>query len=98
MFENIGGKIKGFAQAWCWIILLGSVIAWIILLSDGGAGEWLPWIVLLSGLAIVPSTWIIYGFGQLVEDTHDLSNDVRTLRNQSNEPIAVVEDDELPEL
>ena len=98
MFENIGGKIKSFAQAWCWIILIGSVIAWIILLSDGGAGEWLPWIVLLSGLAIVPSTWIIYGFGQLVEDTHDLSNDVRTLRNQSNEPIAVVEDDELPEL
>ena len=98
MFENIGGKIKGFAQAWCWIILIGSVIAWIILLSDWGADEWLPWIVLLSGLAIVPSALVIYGFGQLVEDAHDLSDDVRALRNQSNEPIAVVEDDELPEL
>lgn len=98
MFENIGGKIKGFAQAWCWIILIGSVVAWIILLSDWGADEWLPWIVLLSGLAIVPSAWVIYGFGQLIEDAHDLSDDVRALRNQSNEPTAVVEDDELPEL
>jgi hypothetical protein len=53
IFENIGGKIKGFAQAWCWILLIGSVVAWIILLSDWGG--WLPWIVLLSGLAIVPS-------------------------------------------
>ena len=98
MFENIGGKIKSFAQAWCWIILIGSVVAWIILGSDWGLDEWLPWIVLISGLAIVPSAWVMYGIGQMVEDAHDLADDVRALRNQANEPVALVDDDELPEL
>ena len=98
MFENIGGKIKGFAQAWCWLVLIGSIVAWIILGLDWGLDEWLPWIVLISGLAIVPSAWVMYGIGQMVEDAHDLADDVRALRNQANEPVALVDDDELPEL
>ena len=96
MFENVGGKIKGFAQVWGWIVLIGSIIAWIAMLADEWG--WISWIVLLSGLALVPSAWVIYGFGQMVEDAHDLADDVRALRNQSNAPAAVVEDDELPEL
>lgn len=96
MYENIGNKIKTLAQILGWLVLIAGIITWIVMLADGWGG--ISFIALAAGLVCFASSWFVYGFGQLVEDAHDLSNDVRALRNQSNEPIAVVEDDELPEL
>ena len=94
MFENIGSKIKNFAKIWCWLVIIGSIVAWIILGGDWGLDEWLPWIVLLSGLAIIPSAWLMYGFGQLVEDTHNISDEISDKANRT----VTETNDELPEL
>ena len=89
LFNDIGDKIKSFAKAWGWLLLICTIIAWLVLLIDRGADEWLPWIVLVSGIACIPSSWVLYGFGQLVDDVH-------SMRSQSAESAA--QNDELPEL
>ena len=73
MFDNIGAKIKMLAMVVCWIEIIGSIIAGIVVIANGydlvllGAG------IMLAGTLI---SWVgsffIYGFGQLVDDTQKL--------------------------
>jgi hypothetical protein len=78
-FDNIGGKIKGFAQMSCWItiilIWIVSPIAFLVLLfSDYLA--FLCWIPLLVAIVVPPLVWIcswtMYAFGELVEGVREM--------------------------
>ena len=88
MFNNIGGKIKGFAQVVCWLGIIGSVITGFVFIGISGNSESGGGIAILGILiAIVGSitSWIgsflTYGFGQLVENSD-------TLVKQSNSPTS----------
>ena len=68
LYENIGNKIQGMA-IWVFIIeALSSIITGAVLVSDFTA---IGVILMIGGpILSVVSTWILYAFGQLVEDTH----------------------------
>jgi len=76
MFDNIGGKIKTLAIAVCWIGIIGSVIAGIVMIADD---EDMLLYGLLSILGGPLFSWVgsfaLYGFGQLVENS-DRSNEL----------------------
>ena len=73
MFGNIGGKIKALAQVITWIGIIGSVIGGISVIA---ISEYL----MLTGLLIMiigsliswVSSFVLYGFGHLIENTDKL--------------------------
>ena len=67
MFTNIGHKIKILAQILCWG---GIIISVGIGISLFDVSELTGCIVLLAGPCISwPSSFFMYGFGQLVENS-----------------------------
>ena len=76
-FDNIGGKIKNLAKWSCWITILliwiAALIAFIVLAADDWTAELC--VIPLVGAIVGPvfvwiSSWAMYAFGELVEDTH----------------------------
>ena len=72
MYENIGSKIKKLAE-WTYRIealgaILGGTLTWI---RNGFAdGSWCLLIILLGPVVAYVSSWLLYAFGELVEDIH----------------------------
>lgn len=73
MYDNIGGKIKGLAK---WVCIIGSIIMAISGMVCMGLGEdFIPVGILLLILGPVLcwiSSWILYGFGELIEKTSNI--------------------------
>lgn len=73
MFSNIGSKIKTLAQVITWIGIIGSVILGLVLMTTDeeliSAGLM---IALLGSLISWVSSFVLYGFGQLIENTDKL--------------------------
>ncbi|MBP3941529.1 MAG: hypothetical protein J6D00_08595 [Christensenellaceae bacterium] len=90
MYENIGKKIKGLAQVFGWLWLIAGII-WAFIFWAGKQAL-LGFIPLIGGGMMCISSWILYGFGQLVED-------ISAIRNKPTQTVkAPVVVDELPEL
>ena len=95
-FDDIGTKIKKLAKWSCWIeillIWIFTPIALIILLSDSYTSYlwWVPILVaVFAPIIIWINAWVIYAFGEFVEDTHamrysDQQEDIdNTIHNQA---------------
>ena len=73
MFDNIGGKIKTMAKVLLWIGIVSSLVGGIVLIAidddliPAGIGAFVGG-SLLSWLG----SFLIYGFGQLIEDNQAL--------------------------
>ncbi len=89
MYSNIGGKIKLLAQIYGWLVLIGGLLAFFILLGDYDFDEifYVP-LLALTGFA---SSWPLYGFGQLIDDVREMKE---SRKGQPEE----VKPDELPEI
>ncbi len=76
LYENIGVKIKGLAKA---IFILGavaSIITGLTLATDGGLLLTIGLLVIILGPIIsFVFSWVLYAFGELVDDIHNLNND-----------------------
>lgn len=76
MFSNIEKKIKMLAKVLTWIGIVGSVLAGLMFIitglsqGAGGAGVALGILMMVLGsLGSWVSNLVLYGFGQLLEDT-----------------------------
>lgn len=68
MFDNIGGKIKFLAKVTCILEALAGVIyGFIILVGDTNFLGLL--IMFFSPLVAWVASWLLYGFGQLIENS-----------------------------
>ena len=83
MFNNIGGKIKTLAKVICWIGIISCIITGIVLMAINDdfvligiltavVGSLLSWI----------SSFVLYGFGQLVENSDVIAN--RNIHNHTD--------------
>ena len=83
MFQNIGGKIKGLAVTAFILEALGLVIAGIgLAVSARYEDEMMAGILtLLLGPVIAwVSSWLLYGFGELIEKVSILSGTAWEIR------------------
>lgn len=92
MFNNIGRKIKTLAQVICWVGIIASIVAAIVVLSTRPRNdEWLALLILVGGSLF---SWIgsffTYGFGELIEKTTAIERNTRG-GVQNNTSNAVVE-------
>ena len=78
MFDNIGRKIMGLAKIICWIGIIASVFSGFLMIAVGVVE--MEEILLIWGFIMVVagpiaswiSSFLLYGFGQLVENTRIL--------------------------
>ena len=91
MFDNIGGKIKGLAKFVCWVGIIISVIAGIVLMVQGsevnsyyysgGAGTGLIAGGLMTMILGSLLSWLgsltLYGFGELVENSAECVSELK---------------------
>ncbi|HRX14067.1 MAG TPA: hypothetical protein P5087_03525 [Eubacteriales bacterium] len=82
MFENIGGKIKTLAIIICWVGIVVSVIAAIVIISLSIVNHITRDIYLGVGILIAGPlvSWIgsffVYGFGELIEKVSNIEDKI----------------------
>ena len=78
----------GLAQAAGWIAIIAGIInALVYLLDDIKANDILALVSLIAGVVGYVATWVLYGFGQLVDDIHAMrSNTHINAMNPGNKP------------
>ena len=65
MFDNIGSKIKGLAQALFGLEIIASVIVGVVLIENT---KGLSLLYVLAGLIVaLVSAWVLYGFGEIID-------------------------------
>ena len=80
MFKDCGKKIKIVASVWFWMCVIGALIGAIIMMADGdeemiGIGFG----IMFGGAAFAYiSALMIYGFGQLVENSDKVAEGTRS--------------------
>lgn len=83
LYENIGGKIKNWAKRLFVIEAIGGIIAGIALLIDNGFedGWWALFIMIGGPIVAWVFSWILYAFGQIVDDIHEIRNQNQSTGN-----------------
>ncbi len=71
MFDNIGGKIKAFAKAVCWIGIIFSIGFGIYLIYHEIYKEGVVWLI-VGPLSSWIGTFVLYGFGELIESVDNI--------------------------
>ena len=93
MYNNIAGKIKLLAKIGFIVETIAIVIAGIgILLTDDEVINILTGVLVMAmgPIAAWASSWVLYGFGELIENTAKLVSN-----NKTNSPTS---NNDLPEL
>lgn len=91
MFDNIGGKIKVLAKVICWIGIACSCLVGIVMWNE--AVEWEEPALFFSGLLIAGigslaswlSSFVLCGFGQLIENSDELVEQGKARIGKSSE-------------
>ena len=71
MWNNIGNKLKSLAKVLCWIGIIGSLVAAIVLWSQNSDHQ--PTIIMgilyfvLGSFSSLIGSWAMYGLGMVVE-------------------------------
>ena len=78
LYEDIGTKIKGWAKVIFVVEALGAIITGIVLMCDEA---FFPGLLtaLLGPVVAWVSSWILYGFGELIEKTVDNEANTRKM-------------------
>ena len=95
LYENIGGKIKNWAK-WIFIVeAIGSIITAIVLpIASGDPDDFILISVLIAIVGPIVAwvgSWILYAFGELVEDVHamrDKNSPIIKIETEQKQPQA----------
>ena len=69
MFNNIGGKIKGFAKLICALGIIASIIGGVAIIGSGWLAIFGILTAIVGSLSAWIGTWVLYGFGELIDQT-----------------------------
>ena len=84
MYDNIGGKIKGLAKAVFIVEAIAAVITGIALMAIDEDLILFGILTLILGPVIAwVSSWLLYGFGELIDRVCEIAKNTRTSRNTS---------------
>ncbi|MBO4692915.1 MAG: magnesium transporter [Clostridia bacterium] len=93
MFSNIGKKIKKLATVLCWLGIIISIVCGIVawVAADDEIGALIFLVVAVAGsLLSWISSFVLYGFGELIDKVTDIEyrlNPVRTQNNQNQDTV-----------
>jgi hypothetical protein len=95
MYKNIGKKIKGLAMWLCIFEAVISIIYGIVIIVEvGGGGALLGLALLLLGPVISwISSWMLYGFGELIDKASSIERNTRKEENAPESQPKIVSPD-----
>lgn len=100
MFDNIGGKIKGYAKIVCWLGILGSVFVGVVFScsGSGGAASFIAGILIaiIGSISSWIGSFLTYGFGQLIENSDILVEQGNMPAGTSVNSYSGMEDHNMP--
>ena len=82
MYDNIGGKIKGLAKAVFIIEAITAVIMGFVLIATDV--DMIPFgllVMIVGSLVAWVSSWLLYGFGQLIDKVCEIATNTRFSQN-----------------
>ena len=87
-FDNIGVKIQNFAKWSCWITILltwiGAAITFLVFLFIEGMFQYaflVPVGAAIGSLLIWVSSWVMYAFGEYIENIQAIRNQIPKINN-----------------
>lgn len=88
MFDNIGSKIKMLAKVICWVGIIMSCLAGLIILINGDDGAGVGLVIMIVGsLTSWVCSFFAYGFGELIDKTTEVASNTKKLAmNQPTQP------------
>lgn len=100
MFDNISDKMKSAATALAILGIIGSIIIGIIIISEANnsyypsaTGTLSGWLVIIVGsLSSWVSSFTLYGFGQLIENTDAICSEMKSIRYITSKHITNASD------
>ena len=93
LYENIGSKIKNWAKVIFIIEAIGSIIAGLVLLFTDEDLILYGLLTLVCGPIVAwVGSWILYAFGELVEDTHAIRNEYYPIINDIKKNVRLMAD------
>lgn len=92
VYENIGGKIKTLAKAIFFVEALASIIAGIVVIVETEEAWGL--LIILGGCIIGwVSSWIVYGFGEIIDKLTEIAYNTSNGKKKNNKVKPKKEDD-----
>lgn len=86
MYNNIGGKIKMLARVLAWIGIIACFIIGIVLISNDEDTVFIGFLTMILGsLVSWVSSFVLYGFGELVENSDILVSNKNKINGSSDE-------------
>ena len=82
MFRNIGDKIKIVAETICWVGIVSSILTGLVVIAKGNEDSILMslfiglLIMVLGSLFSWIGSFVLYGFGQLIENSDILVDQI----------------------
>ena len=98
LYKDIGKKIKNWAK-WMFIIeAIGSIIAGIVMMSQAEDIDEILFIsgiltIFLGPIIVFISSWVLYAFGQFVDDIHAMRDKKGTTEEVENEAMEKAQHD-----
>jgi hypothetical protein len=91
LFYGVGGNLQTFGKVIAWIGTVCSIIGGIIMFFCAFINlDYLWWLMLLAPVTAVVgcvSSWlpalVLYGFGQLIDDTEDIRRQISKVNDQN---------------
>ena len=88
MYDNIGKKIKGLAKGLFIIEAAAAIITGIALMADDE--DTIPIALLI--MVVVPliawiSSWLLYGFGELIDKASDIERNTRDTKSDTQAKV-----------
>lgn len=79
MFDNISDKMKSAATALAILGIIGSIIVGIVMIAESPLVGLL--VIVVGSLSSWVSSFTLYGFGQLIENTDTISSEMESIRH-----------------
>ena len=103
-FNNVGAKIKSFTKWYCWVSIIIIWVAAVIGFFAGFADDDTIFITFISivAAAVMPfiiwvSSWMMYGFGELIERAINIDLNTRG-ESAKSETQAKIDDERIQKL
>jgi DNA-directed RNA polymerase subunit M/transcription elongation factor TFIIS len=88
-FDNIGGKIKGWAKRIFAIEAIAAVISGIVIMAQDEDMILIGLLVVVFGPIVAwVSTWILYGYGQLIENSDIIAAEYNRKNEKHEKDVA----------
>jgi DNA-directed RNA polymerase subunit RPC12/RpoP len=88
MYDNIGGKIKGLAKASFIVAAIAEVITGIALMATDDLIGYGLLVMFVGPIVAWVSSWLLYGFGQLVENSDIIAEEHKRVNEKHEKTVA----------